>query len=119
MSPPASDAARPPPPGPRLALRAPLALGLLAAGLLTAPTLALVAGQQRAAGHARQQADAPIGRVLPWPDLALATGARHLRFLSLEEPGAAFADGPASLDADPAGGAVAPPREVWAEHERR
>ena len=104
---------------PRLALRAPLALGLLAAGLLTAPTLALVASRQRAAGHARQQADAPIGRVLPWPDLALATGARHLRFLSLEEPGAAFADGPASLDADPAGGAVAPPRAVWAEHERR
>jgi hypothetical protein len=45
----------------------------------------------------------------------VASGARHLRFLSLEEPGAAFADGPAALDTDPAGGCIAPPRGVWVE----
>jgi hypothetical protein len=57
-------------------------------------------------------------RVLPGPDLALAGGARHLRFLSLEEPSAAFADLPASLDSDPAGGAVAPPIAVWTDEAR-
>ncbi len=103
---------------PLLAVRPPLALALLLASLVTPPALALLAGRQRAVGVARQQATAPIGRVLPWPDLALATGARHLRFVSLEEPGAAFSDGPATLDAEPAGGAIAPPRAVWVEMAR-
>lgn len=95
-----------PPPGP-------LAAALLAASLLTAPALALVAGHQRAASQARRAPLAPVALLLPWPDLAVASGARHLRFLSLEEPGAAFADGPATLDTDPADGAIAPPRALW------
>ncbi|MCU0654665.1 MAG: hypothetical protein MUF64_05050 [Polyangiaceae bacterium] len=91
------------------------AVALLLASLLTAPLLAGVSAARRATLGARRAAVAPVTRLLPWPDLAVASGARHLRFLSLEEPGAAFADGPASLDTDPAGGAVAPPRAVWAE----
>jgi hypothetical protein len=80
---------------------------------LTAPLLAVLASWQRAALEARRLPLASVGRLLPWPDLAVASGARHLRFLSLEEPVAAFADGPATLDADPAGGSIAPPRAVW------
>lgn len=97
-----------------LATRPKLAAVFLMAGLLTTPALALVASQQRAQRAPRQAQAAPVGRLLPWPDLAFASGSRHLRFVSLEEPGAAFADGPASLDTDPADGCVAPPREVWA-----
>jgi hypothetical protein len=55
---------------------------------------------------------------LPCADLALSGGARWLRAPSLEEPGAAFADGPALPDPDPAGGAMAPPREAWARQAR-
>jgi hypothetical protein len=77
--------------------------------------------------HARVSASARRGdqpaidlvvSLLPGPDLALAGGARHLRFPSLEDPGAAFADAPASADLDPAGGAMAPPTEVYADVAR-
>lgn len=56
---------------------------------------------------------------LPTSDLALSGGARWLRAPSLEEPGAAFADGPALPDPDPAGGAMAPPADVWSEIRAR
>ncbi|MGH7281952.1 MAG: hypothetical protein ACRELY_10540 [Polyangiaceae bacterium] len=55
---------------------------------------------------------------LPSSDLALSGGARWLRTPSLEEPGAAFSDGPALQDPDPAGGAISPPREVWTEEAK-
>jgi hypothetical protein len=69
--------------------------------------------------RARDQAtiDAVAAR-LPSSDLALSGGARWLRFPSLEEPGAAFQDGPGLPDPDPAGGAMAPPREAWAAEAR-
>jgi hypothetical protein len=67
--------------------------------------------------RARRARDQPaIDRIaprLPSGDLALSGGARWLRSPSLEEPGAAFADGPALPDPDPAGGIMAPPRAVW------
>jgi len=56
-----------------------------------------------------------VAKRLPSTDLALSGGARWLRTPSLEEPGAAFSDGPALPDPDPAGGALSPPREVWTE----
>ena|SRR5579859_8107884 len=56
---------------------------------------------------------AAVARLLPGADLALAGPARHLRFASLEEPGAAFADGLGLPDTDPAGGAIAPPVDVY------
>jgi len=56
-----------------------------------------------------------VMRLLPAPDLSFAGSARHLRFPSLEEPGAAFSDVPAAPDLDPAGAAVAPPVEVYTD----
>ncbi|MEO8874415.1 MAG: hypothetical protein ABI461_02415 [Polyangiaceae bacterium] len=56
-----------------------------------------------------------VAKRLPSTDLALSGGARWLRTPSLEEPGAAFSDGPALPDPDPAGGAMSPPRAVWSE----
>jgi hypothetical protein len=88
---------------------------LLALGL-TALSMGVVAWH----AHARvshRQGEQPavdaVTRLLPAPDLSFAGSARHLRFSSVEEPGAAFADAPASPDLDPAGGAVAPPRAVY------
>lgn len=95
------------------------ALALLLASLLSPWLLVGVAHAARAASGPRHDLIVRVGPLLPWPDLAVASGARHLRFLSLEEPGAAFADAPASLDTDPAGGCVAPPAAVWAAHEQR
>ncbi|MET0591202.1 MAG: hypothetical protein ABW133_00780 [Polyangiaceae bacterium] len=90
---------------------------LLALGL-TALALAAVTvhAETRAAKRRGEQAaiDA-VTRLLPASDLAFAGSARHLRFPSLEEPGAAFSDAPASPDLDPAGAAVAPPIGVYVE----
>jgi hypothetical protein len=73
----------------------------------------------RTARAADQPAIEAVARLLPASDLALAGGGRWLRFPSLEEPGAAFQDGPALPDPDPAGGMMAPPVAVWeAEADR-
>lgn len=91
--------------------RAPLAALALSALALAAT---VVAARTSERGRAAEQPaiDAVTAR-LPSSDLALAGGGRHLRFPSLEEPGAAFADAPASPDIDPGGGAIAPPREIY------
>ncbi len=103
-------AVRPAPIALLLALVLPVSLGVIAADAAS-----------RRSRRAREQAavDA-VARRLPSSDLALAGGARWLRMPSMEEPGAAFADGPALPDPDPAGGLMAPPREVWTlERTRR
>ncbi len=73
--------------------------------------------------RARREREAPTIRAvcakLPSGSLALSGGARWLRSPAMEEPSAAFADAPASLDADPAGGLMSPPLEVWREQELR
>lgn len=56
---------------------------------------------------------AQLGPRMPMSDLALSGGARWLRAPSLEDPFAAFADGPAAHDPDPAGAAIPPPGEVY------
>jgi hypothetical protein len=70
-----------------------------------------------------REAEAPalasVAVRLPTSDLALSGGARWLRAPSIEEPGAAFADGPALPDPDPAGGAMAPPVDVWSAIDSR
>ncbi len=76
------------------------------------------AGARRRARSADLPSIDAIAPFLPASDLALSGGARWLRFPSLEEPGAAFQDGPALPDPDPAGGAMAPPREVWSREVR-
>ncbi len=45
-------------------------------------------------------------------DLALSSSARWLRHPSQAEPGAAFSDLPGSLDVDPAGALIGPPRAI-------
>jgi hypothetical protein len=92
--------------------RAPLsALGLAALALVGVAWHAHIRTAER---HRDQAAIDAITRLLPAPDLSFAGSARHLRFPSLEEPGAAFADAPAAPDLDPAGAAVAPPTAVYA-----
>ena len=75
--------------------------------------LAYDAHARRAAAVHDDAAIDAVARRLPTSDLALSGGARWLRAVSLEEPGAAFADGPALPDPDPAGAAMAPPVELW------
>lgn len=74
--------------------------------------------QDAAARRASQAARAPqvraVARLVGAADLALSNTSRWLRHPSLTEPGAPFADGPAILDNDPAGAALAPPRAVLA-----
>jgi hypothetical protein len=97
--------------------RAPLVcLGL---EVLLLSGVALHAHARSVRRSADQRAIAAVSRLLPGADLALAGPARHLRFPSLEEPGAAFADAPASPDKDPAGGALAPPIDVYSIVETR
>ncbi|HEX7663199.1 MAG TPA: hypothetical protein VF407_01745 [Polyangiaceae bacterium] len=92
------------------------AFGLAAVGALplVLALLALDAHARRASHVAAEASALAVVRRLPSSDLALSGGARWLRTPSLEEPGAAFSDGPASPDPDPAGGALSPPREAWA-----
>lgn len=94
--------------------------GAAALALLPA-SLALLIVDARARRDEKQKeipALIAVARRLPSCDLALSGGARWLRTPSLEEPGAAFSDGPALPDPDPAGGAVSPPRAVWAEEAK-
>jgi hypothetical protein len=96
--------------------------GVLA--VLSALLLALVAASSHASRLAArrsgdQAAMVIVLRALPGPDLVLAGGARHLRSLTMAEPGAAFADAPSALDDDPAGGAISAPRDAWAGEARR
>lgn len=85
--------------------------------LLALASLVVLASRHAEASRDRRAALDPsmlvVLRALPGPDLVLANGARHLRSLTQAEPGAAFADGPGALDDDPAGGAIAPPRDAW------
>jgi hypothetical protein len=74
-------------------------------------------GRRRARDRDRGAILAVVAR-LPSSDLAFSGSARWLRFPSLAEPGAAFQDGLALPDPDPAGAAIAPPREAWAREAR-
>ena len=85
--------------------------------LAVLPVVIVVIGLDARARRARRAADRPaiaaVAARLPSGDLALSGGARWLRSPSMEEPGAAFQDGIAVPDPDPAGGAMAPPIAVW------
>jgi hypothetical protein len=95
------------------------ALGLALVLPLSVAYIAADASARRAQRRDAQGTIDAVARRLPSSDLALSGGARWLRFPSMEEPGAAFADAPAAPDPDPAGGVMAPPREVWTEELRR
>ena len=87
--------------------------------LLVLPAVIVVIGVDAHVRRARREHDRAAIRVvckrLPSGDLALSGGARWLRSPSMEEPGAAFEDGIAVPDPDPAGGAMAPPIGAWGE----
>jgi hypothetical protein len=91
----------------------PIAVLMLASPVLVVAVISIDARVRRAERTSAAPAILAVGQRLPTSDLALSGGARWLRSPSLEEPGAAFADGPAAPDPDPAGGAMAPPIEVW------
>ena len=90
-----------------------LAVFLVASPVLVVAGLGFDAQARRAGKATDQPAIDALAPRLPSSDLALSGGSRWLRSVSLEEPGAAFADGPALPDPDPAGGAMAPPLEAW------
>jgi hypothetical protein len=96
-----------------------VAIACLASPILACGLIADDARARRAERRADEPALAALAPRLPTSDLALSGGARWLRSPSLEEPGAAFQDGPAVPDPDPAGGAMAPPVAVWVEEARR
>lgn len=85
-----------------------LAIALLLAGALVAGPV-LHARARRARAAETRQVRAAAARVLGLPDLALSSTSRWLRHPSQSEPGAPFADAPATLDADPAAAAIGPP----------
>ena len=92
---------------------------LLASPVAVIALVSFDASRRRAESRAQQPAVDAVAVRLPTSDLALSGGARWLRAPSLEEPGAAFADGPALPDPDPAGGAMAPPVAAWPEARPR
>lgn len=102
-------------------LRARVAVTLFA--FVGVALLVVAMGFHARAARAARDLDQPIvdavARRLPSSDLALSGGARWLRAPSMEEPGAAFQDGPALPDPDPAGGIMAPPRAAWAAEVTR
>lgn len=91
--------------------------------VLVASTVPILLTLDAAHRRSRRDEQAPtinaVCAKLPAGSLALSGGARWLRSPATEEPNAAFADAPASLDADPAGGLMRPPVEVWREQELR
>jgi hypothetical protein len=89
------------------------ALAVLAVLPIVIAIISIDARVRRANREHDRPAIAAVAPRLPSGDLALSGGARWLRSPSLEEPGAAFADGIAVPDPDPAGGAMAPPIEAW------
>lgn len=96
-----------------------LPIVLLLSPAIAVATIAVDASTRRRVRDAERPAIEALARRLPTNDLALSGGARWLRAVSLEEPGAAFADGPAAPDPDPAGAAIAPPIPNWVKSETR
>lgn len=83
------------------------------AAVLVLVAIAADAARRRDADAARDASRRELVERLGTADLALSSTSRWLRHPSLAEPGAPFADGPASLDTDPAGAAIGAPREIF------
>lgn len=85
-------------------------LGLVSLALLAALDLAVLADASRRAGAADPSVARAIVDLVGTADLALSSNARWLRHPSQVEPWAAVADHPATLDTEPAGAVLGPPR---------
>jgi hypothetical protein len=82
--------------------------------MLATVGLAVDGARRRSAQLRGQREVEAIVRLLGTADMALSSASRWLRHPSLSEPGAAFSDGPAILDVDPAGALIAPALPVMA-----
>lgn len=103
-----------------LRLRAWSTVAIVATALSVIGACGLHASRQRSVATRSDEGLRAIARHLPAPDVAFTGGARWLRAISVEEPGAAQADGIAFPDPEPGAGAVVAPRRAWAEAwERR
>lgn len=87
------------------------ALGALLAAIALG-SIVLDASRRRAAREEDSARQDAVVAITGTSDLALSSSARWLRHPSQSEPGAAFSDAPASLDVDPAGAWIGPPRDV-------
>lgn len=87
------------------------AIALLLAVVALA-SVGLDAARRRAERASMQARMGAIVALTGASDLALSSSARWLRHPSHAEPGAAFSDLPASLDVDPAGAWIGPPRAI-------
>jgi hypothetical protein len=85
-----------------------LLVALVCVDLAAISVPAVHAAARRAARASSSDARLSLAAVLGTPDLALSSSSRWLRHPSLVEPMAPFADGPATLDVDPAGAFVSP-----------
>jgi hypothetical protein len=86
-----------------------VAIGVVLACALVAAMLIDAARRRSARDATRENA---IVALVGMPDLALSSSVRWLRHPSQAEPGAAFSDLPSSLDVDPAGAWIGPPRAI-------
>jgi hypothetical protein len=85
------------------------AFALVAGGLVW---MVLDAAARRREHAQRLAMRAAMVRLVGTADLFVSSSSRWIRHLSVTEPGAAFADGPAILDGDPGGGFVGPSTEL-------
>lgn len=102
----------------RTLARGALMLGLCAASIALTFAWSFAAKRARTQARERWPGLPALAAHLPAADVAFTGGARWLRAPSLEEPGAAQADGIAFPDPEPGGGALVPPRAAWAEKSR-
>lgn len=96
------------------------ALGVVGVSLLLTLPVVVVALSLLARSHRERAHEGSVARLavvgrLPSADFSFAGGSRHVRFVSIEEPQAAFADGPGLPDPEPAGGLVGVPRAAFAD----
>ncbi|MFO0671885.1 MAG: hypothetical protein U0235_20055 [Polyangiaceae bacterium] len=94
--------------------RAAIAIAVAVGGVSLLVACSVHASRARAASNAQNPAFGALARALPSPDVALTGGARWLRSVSVEEPGAAGADGIGFPDSEPGSGAISAPRAAYA-----
>jgi len=89
------------------------AMALVALLALALAAVLADAARRRDLDRSRVDARRTLVRALGTADLCLSSSSRWLRHPSLSEPGAPFADVPASLDTDPAGALISAPRALY------
>lgn len=99
-------------------MAAALGAGGALAVLLVAMLVHAHVGRARATSPGAERERALLVRLVGVADLAVSSSSRWLRHPSSSEPGAAFSDAPAMLDTDPAGAAIAVPRELYRSTSR-